>query len=71
MIVAQKRPGLARLIVTALACLIAFAGTLVGYMLADAAGWPDLARGIGYMFPVTTAWVATALTQHLMRRAGE
>ncbi len=71
MIVAQKRPGLARLVVTALACLIAFAGTLVAYMLAEAAGQATLARGIGVMFPVTTAWVAVALTQHLMRRAGE
>lgn len=71
MIVAQKRPGLARLVVTALACLIAFAGTLVAYMVAEAAGWADLARGVGYMFPATTAWVATALTQQLMRRAGE
>lgn len=70
MIVAQKRPGLARIIVTALACLIAFAGTLVAYMLAEAAGQETLARGIGYIFPITTAWVATALTQHLMRRAG-
>lgn len=71
MIVAQKRPGLARIIVTALACVIAFAGTLVAYMLAEAAGLQMLGRGIGYIFPITTAWVATALTQHLMRRAGQ
>ena len=69
MIAAQKRPGLARLVVTGLACLIAFAGTLVAYMLAEAAGQQTLARGIGYIFPITTAWVAASLTQHLMRRA--
>jgi len=71
MIVAQKRPGLARIVVTALACVIAFAGTLAAYMLAEAAGQETLARGIGYIFPITTAWVATALTQHLMRKAGQ
>lgn len=69
MIVAQKRPGLARLVVTALACLLAFAGTLIAYSLARAAGQATLATGMVAIFPITTAWVATALTQRLMRSA--
>lgn len=69
MIVAQKRPALARLVVTALALLVSFAGSLAAYSVAKAIGQTTLANGIAGMFPITTAWVAVALTQHLMGKA--
>lgn len=66
--IARRRPALARLVVTFLAAVVAFLVTLAAYALARAAGLQTLAIGIVQIFPLTTAWIAVALTQHLMRK---
>jgi hypothetical protein len=66
--VARKHPLAARAIVSLLATLLAVGGSMVAYTIAKELGLHQLASGIAYMLPLTCAWVATALTQHLMRK---
>lgn len=66
-IVADRRPALARFVVTALATLLAFAFSVAAFAIARLLGWDALARGIVLILPASAAYIATALTQHLMR----
>lgn len=62
---------MARAVVALLATAIAFIGTVLVYTAARILGFLSLADGAALILPLTAAWVAVALTQHLMRRAGE
>lgn len=65
--VARKHPHAARVIVSLLATLLAMVGSIMVWAIARHLGLEQLANGVAVMLPLTSAWVATALTQHLMR----